>query len=381
MSADTSSAQQHVDKGIFREVIGRFASGVTVITTRVDGQDYGTTASAVSSVSMEPPMLLTCLNRTSETREAVAKAGCFAVNILGEDQAEVAYAFARKSPDKFQGADVVRGRNFVPLLSGALAHLECRVDETATGGTHTIFMGLVEHAAASEGQPLAYYRGRFGRFEDALQETAYRRIRALVVNRDLPHGQPLDVERLARELVLEQAHVFYALTKLTTDGLVARGPDGHLAVKALDVRTAHEAIDARCAIEVAVVDKVAGAISEADAATLRAHVAGAQAAATARPPDIEALVDAGHEFHAHFIGLLENEALLSFFHRLDFTAIWRRAGPVIDRRGKTSAEYLGQLVEACLAGDGDMAKTALYDHAAKIKKDAQEAIEGLGGEI
>jgi flavin reductase (DIM6/NTAB) family NADH-FMN oxidoreductase RutF/DNA-binding GntR family transcriptional regulator len=381
VSTDTNSTLQHVDQGVFRDVISRFASGVTVITTRVGEQDFGTTASAVSSLSMQPPMLLVCLNKTSETREAIAQSGWFAVNILGQHQAELAYAFAKKSPDKFAGVEIVRGREHLPLVQGALAQLECRVDETATGGTHTVFMGAVQEAAATEGEPLTYYRGRFGRFEDTLQDAAYRRLRALVVARDLPRDQPLDIDRLARELDLDQAHVFYALTKLSTDGLVARGEDGRLVVKALDVRTAHEAIDARCAIEIAVVDKVAGTLDEADAAILRGHARVAQEAVTRRPPDLDQLVNEGHAFHAHFIGLLGNEALLTFFRRLDLTAIWGRAAPVIDRRGKTSAAYLADLVDACAAGDADTAKTVLYDHAAQVKEHAREAIEGLGGVI
>jgi flavin reductase (DIM6/NTAB) family NADH-FMN oxidoreductase RutF/DNA-binding GntR family transcriptional regulator len=370
-----------VDQAGFREVIGRFASGVTVITTTADGQDFGTTASAVSSLSMDPPMLLICLNRTSETREAILAAGWFAVNILSEAQAEIAYAFAKKSPDKFRDKEVVRGGSGVPLIPGAIAHLECRVSETATGGTHTVFMGEVQDARATEGAPLTYYRGRFGRFEDTLQDAAYRRLRELVISRELPRGTPLEVEQLAQELDLDKVHVFYALTKLTTDRLVERQPDGHLMIKPLTVRTAHEAIDARCAIEVAVVDKVAGAIPDADADALRAHAHAAQEAATARPANIAELVTAGHAFHEHFIGLLRNDALQSFFRRLDIGGIWARAAPDIDRRGKTSASYLGELVDACVAADRDAAKQILYDHAASVKENAREAIELVGGEL
>jgi 4-nitrophenol 2-monooxygenase / 4-nitrocatechol 4-monooxygenase, reductase component len=378
-AATAQSAQ--VGQGVFRDVIGRFASGVTVITTRLAEQDYGTTASAVSSLSMEPPMLLICLNRTSETREAILAAGWFAVNILSEAQADLAYAFARKSPDKFKGTQMTRGTAGVPLLTGALAQLECRVSETATGGTHTVFMGHVQNAAATEAAPLTYYRGRFGRFEDMLQDAAYRRLRALVISREIPTGQRLDVDRLAKELELERAHVFYALTRLTSDGLVRREADGQLEIKPLDVRSAHEAIDARCAIEVAVVDKVAGAVSEDDARTLRQHATSAYEATLARPVDIDGLVTSGHAFHQHFIGLLENEALQAFFRRLDITAVWARAAPDIDRLGHTSATYLRELLDACIAGDRDLAKRILYDHAARVKENAREAIELVGGEV
>ncbi len=379
-TAGTEKAEP-LDQGVFRDVIGRFASGVTVITTRREEQDFGTTASAVSSLSMDPPMLLICLNRTSETREAILAAGWFAVNILSEGQADLAYAFAKKSPDKFRGTQMTRGSSGAPLLTGALAQLECRVRETATGGTHTVFMGEVESAAATEAAPLTYYRGRFGRFEDMLQDAAYRRLRQLVVSREIPTGRPLEVEQLAKELELERTHVFYALTRLTTDGLVQRDADGHLEVKPLDVRSAHEAIDGRCAIEVAVVDKVAGSIGDHDADILRGHATDAYEATVVQPADIDRLVKAGHSFHQHFIGLLDNEALLSFFGRLDISAIWARAAPDIDRLGKTSAIYLGELVNACVAGDRELARQILYDHAAKVKADAKDAIEFGGGEV
>jgi flavin reductase (DIM6/NTAB) family NADH-FMN oxidoreductase RutF len=152
---------------VFRDVIGRFASGVTIITTAHEDTDFGTTASAVSSLSMEPPMLLVCMNRTSETAHAVLKAGRFVVNILHEGQADVARHFATKSPDKFHDLAVERGGEGMPLIDEALGRLECRVADTAQGGTHTVFLAHVEHAVATEGRPLAYYRGAFGRLADA----------------------------------------------------------------------------------------------------------------------------------------------------------------------------------------------------------------------
>jgi flavin reductase (DIM6/NTAB) family NADH-FMN oxidoreductase RutF len=174
---------EFVDQGLFRDVIGRFATGVTIVSTRHGDADLGTTASAVSSLSMEPPMLLVCMNRTSETGQAILGSGRFAVNILGEDQAEVAMRFATKGPDKFSGVDIDRGRGDVPLVADALACLECRVSETATGGTHTVFLAHVEHARATDRDPLTYFRGRFGRFEDAGQEAAYQQLRRIVMRR------------------------------------------------------------------------------------------------------------------------------------------------------------------------------------------------------
>jgi 4-nitrophenol 2-monooxygenase / 4-nitrocatechol 4-monooxygenase, reductase component len=147
------------DQQVFRDVIGRFASGVTVITTTVDGAPFGTTASAVSSLSMEPPMVLMCLNKTSETQAAILKAGAFCVNILADGQQDLAYQFARKG-DKFSDTAYGQGIEDVPVLGGTLAHLECRVAETVTGGTHTVFRAHVAVASGRDGAPLTYFRGR-----------------------------------------------------------------------------------------------------------------------------------------------------------------------------------------------------------------------------
>ena len=156
-----------VTDAVYRDVIGRFASGVTVITTTTGGADHGTTASAVSSLSMDPPMLLVCLNRTSRTGAAVLASGFFGVNILAEEQGRIASAFARKGADKFAGVGVLRGATGVPLIADALAHLECEVQETVTGGTHTVFLARVREASGTDAAPLTYFRGRFGRLAAA----------------------------------------------------------------------------------------------------------------------------------------------------------------------------------------------------------------------
>jgi flavin reductase (DIM6/NTAB) family NADH-FMN oxidoreductase RutF len=146
----------------FRELIGHFATGVTIVTAVDDGRSFGTTASAVTSLSLEPPMLLICMNKESETGRAVASAGRFAVNILGEQQVALAQRFAQKGGDKFGGVPTAAGESGAPLIEDALATLECRVVEQTTGGTHTVFFGEVEAGTARDGAPLAYYRGRFG---------------------------------------------------------------------------------------------------------------------------------------------------------------------------------------------------------------------------
>jgi 4-nitrophenol 2-monooxygenase / 4-nitrocatechol 4-monooxygenase, reductase component len=169
MGGGTQTAgSRRLTPGEFRNVIGHFASGVTVITTAAEGRRHGTTASAVTSLALEPPMLLVCMNRESATGAAMARSGAFAVNILGEAHGELAIRFARKGDDKFAGVEIADGECGQPLLAGAIAHLECRVTEQVAAGTHIVFIAEVEAGTAQVGAPpLAYYRGRFGRLEIA----------------------------------------------------------------------------------------------------------------------------------------------------------------------------------------------------------------------
>jgi flavin reductase (DIM6/NTAB) family NADH-FMN oxidoreductase RutF len=149
----------------FREVISHFASGVTVVTTLDDGRAYGTTASAVTSLSLDPPMLLVCLNRESETGRAIASSGHFAVNILGAGQAHLAERFAQKGGEKFDGVPTAPGAWGEPLFEEAVATLECRVSEQTAVATHQVFFAEVVSAAARGGAPLAYFKGRFSRLD------------------------------------------------------------------------------------------------------------------------------------------------------------------------------------------------------------------------
>lgn len=364
-----------LDQNVFRDVIGRFASGVTVISTRVGDRDLGTTASAVSSLSMEPPMLLICMNRTSETGQAIAESGRFVVNILGESQADIATHFARKGPDKFAGVETDRGLAGLPRIARALGHLECRVAEMATGGTHWVFLSLVESASATEGSPLTYYRGRFGRFDDVAQEAAYRRVRRLVMERGIAAGGALAVEDLARDLDLERQLVEYALMKLSADGLVARDAEGRYAVRGLDARTAVEAIHTRCLIEVAVAEKVVGTLDDVQLAELRTHADGAVAAVAADPPDYERLRRCGRSFHETFIGLAGNHTLLDTYLRLRIDAIWGR----LLRGRHLDPAYLVAITDACAAGDAAAARRALEEHAEHAVRVVEELIADAGG--
>jgi flavin reductase (DIM6/NTAB) family NADH-FMN oxidoreductase RutF len=145
----------------FRDVIGHFASGVTIVTATERDAPLGTTASAVCSLSLEPPMVVVCMNRTSKTGQAIARVGRFAINVLAEHQQPLARHFASKDPDKFAGLGTTAGATGAPLLDEAVAHLECVVTDEVEGGTHTVFLAEVQAATAHGGEPLAYFRGEF----------------------------------------------------------------------------------------------------------------------------------------------------------------------------------------------------------------------------
>jgi flavin reductase (DIM6/NTAB) family NADH-FMN oxidoreductase RutF len=155
-----------IDARALRQVMGCFATGVTVITTRdQDGRPYGLTANAVTSLSLEPPLLLICVDRKAETFPHFFDSKVFVLNILAEHQEDVSRRFATSGGDKFTGIAHRFGHLELPILEGTLGHIECRIIETLEGGDHVIHIGQVEHAEAREGHPLLFFRGRYGRLE------------------------------------------------------------------------------------------------------------------------------------------------------------------------------------------------------------------------
>ena len=156
-----------VDEVAFREAIAHFATGVTVITTRRDdGSPAGMTASAVASLSLDPVLLLVCINNRLPTHSAIEASRRFVVNVLGEGQEELALRFARSATDKFAGVPLAEGSE-LPVLQNAIAHFTCDVHERFPGGDHSIFIGLVREAAAEAGKrPLVYFRSGFGSLRD-----------------------------------------------------------------------------------------------------------------------------------------------------------------------------------------------------------------------
>lgn len=152
----------------FRHVLGHFASGVTIVSTcDADGRPTGLTASAFSSVSLDPPLILVCVDHKSQSYPALLERGRFAVNILAADQEAVSRRFASSRLDKFDGVAHRITDLGLPLVDGAIAQLECITVSTHVEGDHTIFVGRVERAGATGGDPLVYSRGRYERLAGA----------------------------------------------------------------------------------------------------------------------------------------------------------------------------------------------------------------------
>ena len=148
----------------FRRVLGHFATGVTVVTTcDGDARPTGFTASAFTSVSLDPPLVLVCVDHKSQTYPQLLERGLFAINILTSNQQSVSRKFASTRLDKFDGVPFRVSPLGLPLIDGALAHIECTTIHTYQAGDHTIFVGRVEQAHVDPGEPLLYYRGQYDR--------------------------------------------------------------------------------------------------------------------------------------------------------------------------------------------------------------------------
>jgi flavin reductase (DIM6/NTAB) family NADH-FMN oxidoreductase RutF len=153
-----------IDRSELRRVMGHFATGVAVITTRDDdGKPYGLTANALCSVSLEPPLLLVCVDKRAESHPAFTRSGVFAVNILGHGHEELSRRFAVSGGEKFVDVGHRAGVTGAPLLEGVLGVVECRVVAVHDAGDHTIYIGEVQDLEASDGEPLLFFRGNYHR--------------------------------------------------------------------------------------------------------------------------------------------------------------------------------------------------------------------------
>lgn len=156
-----------IEPSEFRRIMGHFVTGVTVVASRhpESGDACGLTANAVASVSLEPPLVLVCVEQGADSHDCIRDSGFFSINILAAHQERLSRRFASWDvKEKFAGVAYHNEATGAPVLDDALAWVDCRVWASYPGGDHTIFVGEVVMGDAREGVPLLYYRGGYGRF-------------------------------------------------------------------------------------------------------------------------------------------------------------------------------------------------------------------------
>jgi flavin reductase (DIM6/NTAB) family NADH-FMN oxidoreductase RutF len=152
------------DSRKFRQVMSQFASGVTVVTTSYEGRPQGLTVASFCSLSLDPPLVLVCIDKRSVTHDILAKAGIFAVNILESEQQDISRTFADPAMEGRRFAEVRyrTGESGAPILEPCLASIDCRVEAMYEGGDHTIFVGRVLDLDLNEdAEPLVYFRSAY----------------------------------------------------------------------------------------------------------------------------------------------------------------------------------------------------------------------------
>ena len=160
----------------FREAMGCFATGVTIVTVDLDGEIHGMTANAFASVSLAPLLVLVCVDRTARTHAHLHAKKRFGVNILAENQRPISEYYARlessqERADAEAGARFDRTAHGTPMLHGSLAYLECRLQSTQEAGDHTIFIAEVEDVVVHQGQPLLFFRGKYRKIGEEVAGT------------------------------------------------------------------------------------------------------------------------------------------------------------------------------------------------------------------
>jgi 3-hydroxy-9,10-secoandrosta-1,3,5(10)-triene-9,17-dione monooxygenase reductase component len=153
------------DQARFREVLGHFATGITIVTATDEGEPVGFSCQSFAALSLDPPMVILAPAKSSTSWPRIARAGSFCVNILGEHQEAVCRAFAVSGGNKFDGVDWTPGVTGSPLIDGSLATVECTLGAIYEGGDHELVTGHVVDMEIGKGSPLIFYRSGFGRFE------------------------------------------------------------------------------------------------------------------------------------------------------------------------------------------------------------------------
>jgi 3-hydroxy-9,10-secoandrosta-1,3,5(10)-triene-9,17-dione monooxygenase reductase component len=156
----------------FKEVLGRFATGITVITAMESGQPVGFTCQAFAALSLDPPMIAVAPAKSSTSWPKIAQAGAFCVNILADDQGSICRAFAVSGSDKFAGVRWYVGVTGAPILESCLATIECELGDIYDAGDHELVTGTVVSLTSGRGKPLVFYRSNFVRISsDGMRDT------------------------------------------------------------------------------------------------------------------------------------------------------------------------------------------------------------------
>jgi len=159
----------------FRKAMGSFATGVTIITVDLDGEVHGMTANAFTSVSLDPMLVLVCVDHSTRTHAHLHAKKRFGINVLGEDQRAISEYYARperthENAESEAGARFDRTRQGTPMLHGSLAYLECKLHSAQEAGDHTIFIAEVEDVVVQEGAPLLFFKGKYRELGDEIEK-------------------------------------------------------------------------------------------------------------------------------------------------------------------------------------------------------------------
>jgi DNA-binding GntR family transcriptional regulator len=256
------------------------------------------------------------------------------------------------------------------------------VVEQVSAATHTIFLGRVRQAEADEGAPLTYFRGGFGRFEFARDDAVYLRARQQVLERRYAADTVLLLDDLAYSLDVDKPAAFYALTRLAGEGLVRRDPERGYVVVPFTARTSDETFDARCAIELGVVDMVCGRVLEEGLAGLRQRFEAMAALLVGeRFVDFDGYLDANYAFHEHLVSLAHNPLLTTMFGRLSIKSVMTRSFGSTPVTSQIFIDVQRELTEAFERGDAPMARRAARDYCEAAKRRVREILEHTGGRL
>lgn len=149
------------DSALQRQIMGRFATGVTLVTARSDEKILGMTANAVLSLSLDPPLILVSVDKKNQMCKFLKKSNCFAINVLRDDQEEISRRFATPGPKDFSDLELVESKTGSPVLVNALAFIDCQIVQVVPGGDHDMFIGKPLAGETRDGNPLIFYSGQY----------------------------------------------------------------------------------------------------------------------------------------------------------------------------------------------------------------------------